>query len=70
LKEIDSLIVGISVALAGIILKGRLASKAWAWADLRLLLGAAVAAGWLARRSVYNISPSLNGSSGDCKYYA
>ena len=48
LQKIVSLIVGISVALAVVIVVRAFSSKARAWIDFMLFLGTALASGWLA----------------------
>lgn len=56
LQKIVSLIVGISVALAAVIVVRAFSSKALAWIDFMLFLGTAVASGWLAWRYIYKIA--------------
>jgi hypothetical protein len=54
-----SLIVGLIVLLASIIVVRGLSTKSWAVIDFCLFLATAVASGWLAWRYIYNprISP-------------
>jgi hypothetical protein len=54
LQKIVSLIVGAAVALGSIILVRVVSTESFALIDFVLFLGAAVAAGWLAWRYLYN----------------